>query len=153
MEFARRVRIVRRQVLDRYRSLARRVHPEGDSGESSSADTALVSVVVPVHNAMPYLAELLESLEQQDMDRRLYEVIAVDDGSTDSGGRVLEAFAARNPNARVIHQPNSGWPGKPRNVGLAASRAEYVFFCDADDYLGPEALPRMVDYAQEHDVD
>ncbi|GER21939.1 hypothetical protein NCCP1664_04360 [Zafaria cholistanensis] len=153
MEFARRVRIVRRQALDRYRSLARRPHPAGDSGESSSADTALVSVVVPVHNAMPYLAELLESLENQDMDRQLFEVIAVDDGSTDAGGRVLEDFAARNPNARVIHQPNSGWPGKPRNVGVAASRAEFVFFCDADDVLGPEALRRMVDYARQHGVD
>ncbi|WP_139005405.1 glycosyltransferase family 2 protein [Arthrobacter crystallopoietes] len=124
-----------------------------DGGTSSSVETARVSVIVPVYNAMPYLTELLNSLEAQDLDTSLFEVIAVDDGSTDFSGEILDVYAARNANFRVIHQENSGWPGKPRNVGIAASKAPYVFFCDADDRLGPQALRRMVDYAFENNVD
>jgi poly(ribitol-phosphate) beta-N-acetylglucosaminyltransferase len=124
-----------------------------DSGPSVSAESARVSVIVPVYNAMPYLTELLNSLEAQDLEPAQFELIAIDDGSTDYSGEILDVYAARNSNFRVIHQENSGWPGKPRNVGISASRADYVFFCDADDKLGPEALRRMVQYADDHDVD
>jgi glycosyltransferase involved in cell wall biosynthesis len=102
---------------------------------------------------MPYLKELLVSLSIQDLDQGLYEVIAVDDGSTDSSGLVLDEYASKHPNFRVIHQSNSGWPGQPRNIGVEASHAPYIFFCDADDVLGPEALRRMLDFAGAHDVD
>lgn len=112
-----------------------------------------VSVIIPVYNAMPYLTELLNSLEAQDLPSSDFEVIAVDDGSNDFSGEILDVYAARNANFRVIHQENSGWPGKPRNVGISESRGEFVFFCDADDHLGPEALRRMVDYAREHSSD
>ncbi|WP_139186829.1 glycosyltransferase family 2 protein [Arthrobacter crystallopoietes] len=110
-------------------------------------------MVIPVYNTMPYLADLLDSLAAQDLDPALFEIVAVDDGSTDISGEVLDAYAAAHSNVRVIHQKNSGWPGKPRNVGIAASQAPYIFFCDADDLLGPEALRRMVDYALANDVD
>lgn len=153
MDFA----LARRSLRRRLGRITARIHQlrirEADTGPSSSADTARVAVVVPVFNAMPYLRDLLASLESQDMDQRLFEVIAVDDGSTDGGGKLLDAYAARLPNLRVIHQRNSGWPGKPRNVGIDASRSDYVFFCDADDLMGPEALRRMVEFADAHDVD
>lgn len=126
---------------------------ESDSGPTASAQTARVSVVIPVFNAMPYLKELLDSLAAQDMDPALFEVVAVDDGSTDAGGKLLDEYAARHPNWRVIHQQNSGWPGKPRNAGINAGTSEYVFFCDADDKLGAEALRRMVAFADQHQVD
>lgn len=148
-----RIKAVQRRIK---RFTAKRRSPQvrpGDSGPSASADTALVSVVIPAFNSMPYLAELLESLEKQDLDPAQFEVIAVDDGSTDTSGKLLDKVAARNGHFRVIHQANSGWPGKPRNVGIDASKAPYVFFCDGDDRLGPETLRRMVDYALRHDVD
>lgn len=126
---------------------------ESDTGPSASAETARVAVIIPVFNSMPYLRELLDSLEAQDLDPALFEVIAVDDGSTDRGGALLDAYAQRLPNMRLIRQHNSGWPGKPRNVGIDASRSDYVFFCDSDDLLGPEALRRMVEFADAHDVD
>ncbi|MCW2131852.1 glycosyltransferase family 2 protein [Arthrobacter sp. VKM Ac-2550] len=138
------------------RVAAKRKAPQvspGDSGPSASAESARVSVVIPVFNAMPFLAEMLDSLQTQELDPRLFEVIAVDDGSTDASGKLLDDYASKNSHFRVIHQSNSGWPGKPRNVGTAASVAPYVFFCDADDRLGPETLRRMVDYAFENDVD
>lgn len=112
-----------------------------------------ISVIVPVYNAMPYLTELLNSLEAQDLPTEDFDVIAVDDGSTDFSGEILDVYAARNGNFHVIHQENSGWPGKPRNVGIEASNSEFVFFCDADDHLGSEALRRMVEYARDHSSD
>ncbi|MFJ2617813.1 glycosyltransferase family 2 protein [Glutamicibacter sp. NPDC087344] len=113
----------------------------------------MVSVVIPVYNSMPYLTELLNSLERQDLEPERFEVVAVDDGSTDYSGEILDVYAKRNTNLRVFHQENSGWPGKPRNVGIEKARGRYVFFVDADDRLGPEALRRMVEFAQEHAVD
>lgn len=102
-----------------------------------------VSVVVPVYNPGPYLARCVESLVGQSLPADEYEAIFVDDGSTDATPGRLDELAVRSSNVRVIHQPNSGWPGKPRNVGLDAARGEYVFFADDDDALGPEALERL----------
>ncbi|UXN31237.1 glycosyltransferase [Glutamicibacter sp. M10] len=121
--------------------------------EPAKPEGIFVSVVIPVYNSMPYLTELLNSLELQDLDKSLYEVIAVNDGSTDFGGEILDVYAKRNENFTVVHQENSGWPGKPRNVGTALAKGEYVFYADSDDTLGTEALRRMRDFALEHDVD
>lgn len=112
-----------------------------------------VSVVVPVYNAGAYLTPLLDSLAGQDLDAGSFEVIAVDDGSTDGSGDVLDAYAVRMDNLRVVHQANSGWPGQPRNRGLELSRGRYVFFADADDLLGSEALRRLVAFADRYQSD
>ncbi|UYQ78880.1 glycosyltransferase [Glutamicibacter sp. JL.03c] len=117
------------------------------------AEEVFVSVIIPVYNSMPYLTELLNSLELQDLDKSLYEVIAINDGSTDFGGEILDVYAKRNENFTVVHQENSGWPGKPRNVGTALAKGEYVFYADSDDTLGTEALRRMREFAMAHDVD
>ncbi|MEV6835566.1 glycosyltransferase [Streptomyces sp. NPDC051133] len=103
---------------------------------------------------MPYLVECLASVEAQTIDPARLEVIAVDDGSTDGTGECLEEFAARVPaHVTVIRQENSGGPSGPRNVGLAKASGRYVFFLDADDRLGPEALQRMVAMADENGTD
>jgi glycosyltransferase involved in cell wall biosynthesis len=112
-----------------------------------------VSVIVPVFNAMPYLRTLLRSLLDQDLGSVTHEIVAVDDGSTDEGAQLLDDLAARHAELRVIHQPNSGWPGIPRNRGLDEARGRYVFFADADDEMGPEALRRLVHFADEHESD
>ncbi|MFD4501683.1 glycosyltransferase family 2 protein [Streptomyces sp. NPDC058457] len=103
---------------------------------------------------MPYLVECLASVEQQTLDPARMEVIAVDDGSTDGTGECLEGFAARAAMpVTVIRQENSGGPSGPRNVGLAKAAGRYVFFLDADDRLGPEALERMVAMADKNRTD
>ncbi|WP_240468487.1 glycosyltransferase family 2 protein [Streptomyces dangxiongensis] len=103
---------------------------------------------------MPYLVECLASVEAQTIDPGRMEVIAVDDGSTDGTGECLEEFAARVPiPVTVIRQENSGGPSGPRNVGLAKATGRYVFFLDADDRLGPEALERMVAMADRNGTD
>ncbi|MGW4732381.1 glycosyltransferase family 2 protein [Streptomyces shenzhenensis] len=103
---------------------------------------------------MPYLVECLKSVEAQTIDPGRIEVIAVDDGSTDGTGEYLEEFAARAAMpVTVIRQENSGGPSGPRNVGLGKAGGRYVFFLDADDRLGPEALERMVALADENGTD
>ena len=113
-----------------------------------------VSVIIGAYEAMPYLIECLESLEAQTLDPSRIEVIAVDDGSTDGTGTCLEEFAERaKMTVTVIRQENSGGPSGPRNVGLGKAQGRYVFFLDADDRLGVEALERMVTMADENATD
>ncbi|QOV38361.1 glycosyltransferase [Streptomyces ferrugineus] len=113
-----------------------------------------VTVIIGAYEAMPYLVECLASVEAQTIDPERIEVVAVDDGSTDGTGECLEQFAARVPmQVTVIRQENSGGPSGPRNVGLGKATGRYVFFLDADDRLGPEALERMVAMADKNGTD
>lgn len=113
-----------------------------------------VSVVVGAYEAMPYLIRCLESVEKQTLGAHRIEIVAVDDGSTDGTGDYLDEFAARSKVAtRVVHQANSGGPSGPRNVGLRMARGRFVFFLDADDYFGDEALERMVAMADRAGTD
>ncbi|MGA5895545.1 glycosyltransferase family 2 protein [Streptomyces venetus] len=112
-----------------------------------------VSVIIPVYNPGVYIEDCISSLQRQSLPPDEYEVIFVDDGSTDETPARLDALAAEDPRVKVIHQENSGWSGKPRNVGIAASRGEFVMFVDNDDYLGDEALERMYDYGVANGAD
>jgi len=112
-----------------------------------------VSVIVPVYNPGPFLERCVDSVLRQSLPETEYETIFVDDGSTDGSPAHLDALAATHANIRVIHEENSGWPGKPRNVGIAAALGEYVFFLDDDDALGPQALERLYDFAMRNGSD
>lgn len=109
-----------------------------------------VTVVIAVYNTMPYLTACLDSLVRQTVGHARMEVVAVDDGSTDGCGELLDTYAARHPGLfQVVHQANSGGPAAPTNRGLALARGRYVLFLGADDWLGDEALARMVASADE----
>ncbi|MFF9488847.1 glycosyltransferase family 2 protein [Streptomyces sp. NPDC014676] len=112
-----------------------------------------VSVIIPVYNPGIYLEDCVSSLRRQSLPPDEYEAIFVDDGSTDGTPARLDRLAAEDPRMRVIHQENSGWSGKPRNVGIDAARGEFVMFVDNDDYLGDEALERMYAYGTAHGAD
>ncbi|MFF4408397.1 glycosyltransferase family 2 protein [Streptomyces sp. NPDC001404] len=112
-----------------------------------------VTVIVAAYNAMPYVTGSVTSVLRQSLGAGHIELIAVDDGSTDGTGEELDRLAAGAPGMRVIHQPNSGGPAGPRNLGLERATGRYVFFLDADDRLGPEALERMVAAADENGSD
>ncbi|WP_217206341.1 glycosyltransferase family 2 protein [Streptomyces sp. AC550_RSS872] len=113
-----------------------------------------VSVIVAVYNTMPYLTECLNSLIGQSIGLGRLEIVAVDDGSTDDSGRELDRFAERYPDTvKVIHQANSGGPAAPSNRALDIATGRYVYFIGSDDYLGEEALERMVAAADEHGSD
>ncbi|MEA2427665.1 MAG: poly(ribitol-phosphate) beta-N-acetylglucosaminyltransferase [Thermoleophilaceae bacterium] len=102
-----------------------------------------VSAIVPVHNPGGNIDECIESLAGQSLPGDEYEVILVDDGSTDATPARLDALAAEHPNVRVEHIPPSGWAGRPRNVGLSLARGQFVYFVDDDDWVGAEALERL----------
>jgi glycosyltransferase involved in cell wall biosynthesis len=113
-----------------------------------------VTVIVAVYNTMPYLTRCLDSLAGQSIGTERMEIVAVDDGSTDGSGRELDRFARRHPGlVKVVHQANSGGPAVPSNRGLELATGRYVFFVGADDYLGPEALERLVAAADEYGSD
>src|SRR4051812_18160059 len=102
-----------------------------------------VSVVVPVYNPGEHIGPLLDSLLGQTLPADECELVFVDDGSTDGTAERLAALAAVHPHVRLAHVPRSGWPGRPRNVGLEMARGEYVFFADHHDRRGVEALERL----------
>jgi poly(ribitol-phosphate) beta-N-acetylglucosaminyltransferase len=114
-----------------------------------ATDQPTVSVIVPVYNVEPYLRECFDSIFGQTMAASEYEVLAVNDGSTDGSLKVLEGLARSRSNLRVFTIPNSGSAGKPRNVGLDHARGRYVFFVDADDLIAPTTLERMSSVADE----
>ena len=102
-----------------------------------------VSVIVPVYNPGADIDDCIASLLGQSLPPEEYEVIFVDDGSTDDTPARLDALAAEHPHVRVEHIPNSGWPGRPRNIGIEMARGEFVYFVDNDDWLGKQALKRL----------
>jgi glycosyltransferase involved in cell wall biosynthesis len=112
-----------------------------------------VSVIVPVFEPGRLIEPLIATLRDQTMPAHEREVIFVDDGSRDGSGERLERLAREQPGVRVLRIPNSGWPGRPRNVGLDAARGEFVFFADHDDWLAPDALRRLYAAAAEHGAD
>ena len=96
-----------------------------------------ISVISPVYNVGPYLAPCLDSILAQTVQD--WELILVDDGSTDGSGAVCDAYAGRDARIRVIHQPNAG-PGAARNAGMDAARAPFLCFLDPDDKVDPDYL-------------
>jgi glycosyltransferase involved in cell wall biosynthesis len=112
-----------------------------------------VTVVVAVYNPGRNIDGLLASLHGQSLPEGALEVVLVDDGSTDGTREHLEGLATTRPYLVVRSIPNSGWPGRPRNVGLDAARGEFVFFADHDDEFFPESLARMVSMGRENRSD
>ncbi len=102
--------------------------------------SAKVSVIVPVYNVEAYLPKCLESC----INQTLYdiEIICVNDGSTDSSGKILEQYAAIDDRITVINKPNGGL-SSARNAGIDVAGGEWIMFLDSDDYLSPNACERV----------
>jgi glycosyltransferase involved in cell wall biosynthesis len=106
-----------------------------------------ISVLMTAYNGQRYLAQTLESVLAQ--TRHDFEVVAVDDGSTDATPAILDNFAQRDPRVRVFTIENSGIP-KAANAGLAECRGEFVARIDADDLAKPPRLDRQLRYLVEN---
>lgn len=109
-----------------------------------------VSIIIPVYNCEKYLATCLESLLHQTY--RNFEIILIDDGSTDGSGAICEKFAENSVNIKVIHQKNSG-PGTARNAGLDVATGEYLTFVDADDYVSKNYVETLTDLLEKYQAD
>lgn len=100
----------------------------------------LLSIITPVYNTAKYLPACLDSLLDQGVSYDAYEIILINDGSTDDSPAILDDFAERYPNLRVVHKVNEG-VSAARNIALDMARGEYIWFIDSDDFIERNVLP------------
>jgi glycosyltransferase involved in cell wall biosynthesis len=121
--------------------------------ETSGAHQPAVSVIIATYNSGPLIRYALNALHAQTLPADLIEILVVDDGSTDDTWHHLAELAAQRTNIKIFRQPHTGGPSAGRNRALAKASGEFVFFHDADDYLGPDALRRLVNLARQQSSD
>lgn len=109
----------------------------------------MISVIIPVYNAEPYLPALFESLRAQTV--KDIELVFVNDGSNDGSGAMLDRFAVEDPRVRVIHKENGG-VSSARNMGLDAAAGEYITFADSDDTLEPDLYETLLGLIRQYQV-
>ena len=109
-----------------------------------------VSVIVPVCNVEKYLEDAITSVLHQTLED--FEIIAVDDGSTDRSGEILDKYAERDSRIHVIHKKNTGY-GHTMNVGIDAAKGEYIAFLEADDQMNPNMLKDLYTVASSMKVE
>lgn len=95
----------------------------------------ILTIIVPVYNVEEYLKDCLDSILENDFSD--YELILIDDGSTDKSGIICDEYASENPKTKVIHQKNFG-QSIARNVGLDIAQGEFVSFIDSDDKISKD---------------
>ena len=110
----------------------------------------MISILVPVYNAEKYLQRCLESILAQTYTD--FEVVLLNDGSTDQSGAICEVYAAEDDRIKVIHQKNAG-VAQARSVLLAAAGGEYITFVDSDDAIEPKYLETLLDDLQKTGAD
>lgn len=109
---------------------------------SKGKKSPMLSVVMPVYNTSEYLAESIESVLGQTFCD--FELILVNDGSTDNSGQICRDYSNRDSRIVVINKENGGL-GSARNAGMEAASGKYITFPDSDDYLAPDAYERCID--------
>lgn len=112
----------------------------------------ILSIVVPVYNVEDYLSKCLDSILNQDIDKDDYEIIVVNDGSTDGSGEIAEEYAERYSNITLINQENQGLSGA-RISGIKVARGKYIQFVDSDDYLEPNVEKSLVEKMESGNLD
>jgi glycosyltransferase involved in cell wall biosynthesis len=112
------------------------------SGGAGNRTGPLISLVVPVYNIDDYLSQCLDSITRQEF--RDIEIIAVDGGSTDDSGKILDEQDQGEPRLTVVHEPRIG-PGRARNIGAEQAKGEYLWFVDGDDLVPDGSLAAIAD--------
>jgi glycosyltransferase involved in cell wall biosynthesis len=115
---------------------------------ANTGEVPRVSVVMAAYNTAKYLPEALDSILTQTMPH--FELLVFDDCSTDATGEVLDAYAARDPRVRVIHNERNLRQLPNLNRGIKMARAPYVAIMDSDDVALPERLQKQADYLDTH---
>lgn len=108
----------------------------------------LVSVIVPVYNAAPYLPRCLDSICNQ--THKQLEILLIDDGSTDGSGAICDHYAQQDHRIQVVHQKNAG-PSVARNIGLSKATGDYITFVDSDDFIHLEFVAHLLSLCQQYD--
>ncbi len=110
-----------------------------------------LSVIIPVYNASEFLGDCIESLLEQGFDSKEYEIVCVDDGSTDNSLDILKDYAKRY-SFIVVYQKENGGVASTRNYGIEKARGEYIAFVDSDDFICSNTLAKLVSEAKTRDV-
>ncbi len=111
---------------------------------------ALISVIIPVYNVEEYLRECIDSVLCQTYGN--FEIILVDDDSTDSSGEICDEYVEKDERVTVIHQKNGGL-SCARNTGFSESNGDYVYFLDSDDYIAENTFETLLEIAQRDNSD
>ncbi len=109
-----------------------------------------LSIIVPIYNAGKYLDDCIKSILAQTFTD--FELILVDDGSTDNSGAICDAFAKRDSRVRVIHKKNNGVV-RARKDGVLAAKGKYIGYVDGDDWIEKDMYERLVRYMEMYDCD
>ena len=112
-------------------------------------NSPLVSVVMPLFEAASYVGDAVASVQAQTMSE--WELIVVDDASTDGGPAIVDVIAARDSRVRLVRQPRNRGAAVARNAATERAGGRYIAFLDADDLWDPEKLERQVDFAAKGD--
>lgn len=112
----------------------------------------ILSIVVPVYNVENYLSKCLDSILNQDIAKDDYEIVVVNDGSTDSSGEIAKEYAEKHTNITLINQENQGLSGA-RNSGIRVAKGKYIQFVDSDDYLEPNVEKSLVERMESENLD
>lgn len=118
--------------------------------QTSKYNNSFVSVIIPVYNVEKYLMRCIQSVLTQTYEN--YEVILVDDGSTDSSGKMCDDFARLDNRVHTFHKTNGGL-SDARNFGVIRSKGEYVVFVDSDDYVSKDYVEYLVTLRKRYNVD
>lgn len=110
----------------------------------------LISIIVPVYNTEKYLDRCIQSILAQTYTN--FELLLIDDGSTDSSGAICDSYAEQDSRVRVFHKPNGG-VSSARNMGLDNALGEWIIFCDSDDWIDAEMYEQMYNAAIQNKVD
>ena len=111
-----------------------------------------LSIIIPIYNEERFVDQCLKSILHQNLDCNDYEVIVINDGSTDGSASILRDFENTHSNFHVYEQKNSG-VGSARNKGLEFAKGDYIYFIDPDDYLASGVLNDVLNCAFLHDLD
>ncbi len=112
--------------------------------------TPIVSIIVPIYNAEAYIHRCVDSILTQEY--KDFELLLIDDGSTDSSGAICDQYAQQDSRVCVVHKKNSG-VSDTRNLALGIARGIYLQFLDSDDWITPDATKLLMRATQEHDCD
>lgn len=109
-----------------------------------------LSIIVPVYNAERYLNNTILNILQQDFTD--FELILIDDGSTDSSGQLCEEWSQKDSRIKVLHQQNMG-VSEARNTGLKIAQGEFIAFVDNDDLINPQMYEILISIAEKESAD
>lgn len=118
--------------------------------DTSFMEPSLISIIIPVYNGEKYLRPCIDSILALTYQR--WELLLIDDGSSDSSGVICDEYAANDPRITAVHKKNGG-QAAARNDGVALAKGDYVSFVDCDDWLEPDMYQQMLTTMQDRQAE